>query len=167
MKKQVTPEVRVIMVNSLALSYLNYCPNIWGTACKSQIQRIQKLQNLAAKVAVGNGKKYDHATPFIQKLEWLKIDKKCLVDTCILTYKCLNKLLPEWLITFTMVSAINPISTRQSGNLVVPRTHTNAGERGIKVRGPKLWNKLPLDIQNSPTLDLFKRKVKSFYLRAQ
>ena len=166
-KNQVTPEVRVIMVHSLALSYLNYCPNIWGTACKSQMQRIQKLQNFAAKVATGNGRKYDHATPFIQKLEWLKIDKKCLLDTCILTYKFLNKLLPEWLITFTMVSAINPVSTRQSGNLVVPRRHTHAGERGIKVRGPKLWNTLPLDIKNSPTLDLFKKKVKSFYLRTQ
>ena len=115
-------------------------------------------------MAIGNGRKYDHATPYIHKLEWLKIDKKCYLETCILTYKFLNKLLPEWLVTFTMVSAVNPVSTRQRNNLIVPRTHTNAGEREIKVRGPKLWNTLPVDVRSSPTLNVFKKKLKSFYL---
>ena len=164
-KQQVTPEVRILLVHALALSYLNYCPNIWGTACKTQLKRVQKLQNFAAKVAIGNGRKYDYATPFINKLDWLKIDKKCLLDTCIITYKLLNKLLPDWLIKFTMVSTINPVSTRQSNNLFVPRTHTHTGERALKVRGPKLWNTLPPDVRNSQTLTVFKKKVKSLYLK--
>ena len=161
-KNQVTSEVRVIMVQSLALSYLNYCPNIWGTTNKTQLHRIQKLQNFAAKVAAGNGKKYDRATPYIDKFNWLKIERKCLLDTCILTYKILNKLLPEWLLTFSLVGDINNVPTRQIENLVVPRTQTVTGERGIKIRGPKLWNTLPVHIRNSSTLSVFKRKVKDF-----
>ena len=161
-KNEVTSEVRVIMVQSLALSYLNYCPNIWGTTNKTQLHRIQKLQNFAAKVAAGNGKKYDRATPYIDKFNWLKIERKCLLDTCILTYKILNKLLPEWLLTFSLVGDINTVPTRQIENLVVPRTQTVTGERGIKIRGPKLWNTLPVHIRNSSTLSVFKRKVKDF-----
>ena len=161
-KNQVTSEVRVTMVQSLALSYLNYCPNIWGTTNKTQLHRIQKLQNFAAKVAVGNGRKYDRATPYIDKLNWLKIERKCLLDTCILTYKILNKLLPEWLLTFSLVRDINTVPTRQSENLVIPRTQTVTGERRVKIRAPKLWNSLPLHIRNSSTLNIFKSRVKNF-----
>ena len=83
-KHQITPEVRVILAQTLALIHLNYCPNTWGTANKTQLQRIQKLQNFAAKVASGNGKKYDHATPYIHKLEWIKIENKNVI--CKLAY---------------------------------------------------------------------------------
>lgn len=32
------------------------------------MEKAQKVHNFAAKVAVGNGRKYDRATPFINKL---------------------------------------------------------------------------------------------------
>ena len=158
-KNMISADVRVVLVQALALSYLNYCPNIWGTTNKTQLHRVQKLQNFAAKVAIGKGKKYDRATPFIEQLNWLKIDKKCMLNTCILTYKILNKLLPEWLIAFSMVGDTNPVLTRQREDLVVPRTLTVTGERGVKALGPKLWNALPLHIRNSSSLNVFKNKV--------
>ena len=160
-KLQVTPDVRVLLVQALSLSYLNYCSNIWGTTSKTQLQRVQKLQNFAAKVAVGNGKKYDRATPYINKLNWLKIEKKCIFDTCVLAYKVLNNILPEWFMTFTLVRAVNPVPTRQADDLVIPRTQTLTWERGVKARAPKQWNTLPLDVRNSSTLNVFKRKVKN------
>ena len=163
-KNQVTSDIRVTLVQALALGYLNYCPNIWGTAGKTQLHRVQKLQNFAAKVAIGYGKKHDRATPFINKLNWMKIDQKCLFDTYILTYKVLNNILPEWLMTFTLVRDINPVPTRQSDNLAVPRTQTHTGERGVKVRAPKLWNALPADVRNSSTLNIFKKKIKDFIM---
>ena len=76
----------------------------------------------------------------------------------------MNKILPEWLITFTLVRAVNPVITRQCDNLIVPRMQTLTGERGLKVRCPKLWNALPLDIKNSSSLNVFKRKIKKLYL---
>ena len=63
--------------------------------------------------------------------------------------------------TFTLVRAVNPVPTRQADDLVIPRTQTLTGERGVKVRAPKLWNTLPLDVRNSSTLNVFKRKVKN------
>ena len=57
-------ETRILVVQALALSMLNYCSTIWGSANITQIKRIQKLQNFAAKIACGGGRKYDHATPY-------------------------------------------------------------------------------------------------------
>ena len=64
---------RTIVVNALVNSLFTYCSTVWGSSSKTNISDLQKVQNFIAKVAVGNGKKYDHATPFIKKLEWLTI----------------------------------------------------------------------------------------------
>ncbi len=66
-------EARLIAVETLALSHINYGITIWITANIMQLKRVQKLQNFAAKVAIGGASKFDHATPFVNKLQWLSI----------------------------------------------------------------------------------------------
>ena len=64
---------RVIVVQSLSLSIVNYCSRIWGMTTKEKLDRIQKVQNFAAKIACGGAKKYDHVTPILKELEWMNI----------------------------------------------------------------------------------------------
>ena len=44
---------RVIIVQSLVLSLINYCIGIWGSTNMTLLQNVKKLQNFAAKVAIG------------------------------------------------------------------------------------------------------------------
>ncbi|XP_069974804.1 uncharacterized protein [Penaeus vannamei] len=44
---------RVMVVQLLAQSMINYCSIIWGATSKEQMERVQKVQNFAAKVAIG------------------------------------------------------------------------------------------------------------------
>ncbi len=74
---------RIIAVQSLVLSIINYCNRIWGTANLTAINNVQKLQYIAAKVAKGNPTKQDHATPIIQEVGWLKVKEKHKLETCI------------------------------------------------------------------------------------
>ena len=37
------------------------------------------------------------------------------------------------------------------------------GDRGFRTAGPTLWNKLPINIRESDTLDSFKKKLKTRY----
>ena len=50
-------ECRVMIVQSLVLSVLNYCLRVWGSTNKTQMDRAKKIQNFAAKVAVGGARK--------------------------------------------------------------------------------------------------------------
>ncbi len=50
---------RIIAIQSLVMSHIKYCLSIWGTTNSALINKIQKLQNFAAGVAVGGLKKYD------------------------------------------------------------------------------------------------------------
>ena len=46
--------------------------------------------------------------------------------------------------------------------LPVVRSRTSIVARSsFSVRGPKIWNDLPLDVKNCVTLDTFKRKLKT------
>ncbi len=65
-----------IVIQSLALSSVNCCLQVYGTTNNTQMRRVQKLQNFAAKICAGGARRSDHATPFITQFEWLKIDKK-------------------------------------------------------------------------------------------
>ena len=45
---------RILIVQSLVLSQIKYCIGIWGSTNKTLRQNIQKLQNFAAKVVMGD-----------------------------------------------------------------------------------------------------------------
>ena len=166
-KDRIERDVRIKVVQALALSLINYCSKIWGTTSKTQIQRVQKLQNFAAKIAIGNVRKYDHVTPHIKELKWLKIEQKCLYDTCIFVYKILRKQIPSWLLKLTTVRNVNPVMTRQQNDLFIPRTRTYTGARDTAVRGPMLWNNLPNLVKDGCSLGVFKNKLKEHYLSSQ
>ena len=129
-----------------------------------QTERVQKLQNFAARVAHGETRKYDHITPILEELKWMKIENKITYDICIFTYKICNSLLPDWLFSFPTISDVNARTTRQSLNLFVARTKTDMGARAISIKGPKVWNTVPVIIRSQSTIMAFKDKLKQYFL---
>ncbi len=91
-------DTRVIVINTLVLSLISYGLNIWGTPNETLMQRVQKLQNLAAKVAAGDFKRRDRAAPVLQELNWIKMKEKVKLDQCVMVYKVTHKYYPEWLL---------------------------------------------------------------------
>ncbi len=77
-------EARLIAVEILALSHISYGITVWSTTSITQLKRVKKLQNFAAKVAICGASKFDHATPILNKLQWLpirqKVYEKCLTS---------------------------------------------------------------------------------------
>ena len=160
-------ECRVMVVQSLVLSTLNYCLRVWGSTNKTQMDRASKILNFAAKVAAGGAKKYDHVTPIYNKLGWLRMGEKYIYEVCLLIFKTYNKLIPDWLFTLPTVVQVrgNRFNTRNLKSLYVPRTNTDIGARSLNVIGPKLWNELPQNIRCSQTISSFKSHLMKFLLK--
>ncbi len=155
---------RTIVVQSLVLSIINYCIRIRGTTNATLLNNVQKLQNFAAKVAVGRARKYDHVSPIMKELKWLKIKEKYVFDTCTTMFKTMHGSYPEWLLSFSTVSEATGSITRQNNNLYVPKIKTDSGARSVAVRGPKLWNELPTCIKEAPNPQIFRRRLKNYLL---
>ena len=163
-KNRFDNEMRTIVVQSLALSIMNYCLKIWGSTTKQQVQRVQKLQNFAAKVIDGKAKKFDHASPILKKLEWLNIREKIEYDLCILIFKLLHNLLPAGLFTLDTVGARRERTTRANNNLFIHRTVTDIGGRSLVKQGSLLWNKLPNSLKRETNVNSFKQNLKKYIL---
>ena len=73
-------------------------------------------------------------------------------------------MLPEWLFRFPIVGDMQTRLTRQVNDLVVKRTNTDIGARAISIKGPKVWNNVPLHIRNSSSIRTFKEKLKKHIL---
>ena len=159
--KRFDKESRKLVVQSLVLSILNYGLRVWGSANKTNILKVQRLQNFAGKVAVGGARKRDHASPIIRSLKWLCMDKKYIYEICILIFKVKAHETPEWLFELQTASEVRgaAVTTRQNNHLFIPRTRTNYGGRNLYVEGPRIWNSLPDDIMNCQSLSCFKRKL--------
>jgi len=49
------------------------------------------------------------------------------------------------------------------GDLQVPRSKTNFGNRAFAVAGPMFWNRLPKEIRANDSLQSFKSQLKTYY----
>ncbi|MEL6606538.1 MAG: hypothetical protein AAFP20_25445, partial [Cyanobacteria bacterium J06614_10] len=163
-KDQFDKQTRINVVEALILSQINYCISVWGATNKTQLQRVQKLQNFAARVAEGTAGKFDHISPVLEELSWLRINDQYKFSLCCLVWKTLHGMYPDWFLKFPKVSEMNDSITRQANNLYVKPARLTTGKKILETCGPILWNSLPLSIRNVNSLPNFKSKLKNYFL---
>ena len=85
------------VVRSLILSRLDYANILLMGSKATDINRLQRLQNWAAKI-IFCAAKQDHASTFLQQLHWLPVKKRVHYKVLVYVYKCLaTGLSPEYL----------------------------------------------------------------------
>jgi len=107
------------IATSIVHSKLDYCNPLYYNLPKSQITRLQLIQNCLAR-AVVKASKSCHITPALRSLHWLKITERIENKLLSLTYKVLTTTQPPYLHHF--VSVQPPRSTRSS-SLVTSLDH--------------------------------------------
>ena len=92
---------------------------------------------------------------------------KFVTNILLLTYKILNGLAPGYL--SDLISAYKPSRALRSAHknlLAVPRTKLKTfGDRCFSVASPFLWNGLPLSIKLSPSVPVFKKRLKTHFFK--
>jgi len=150
------------LVHAFMTSRLDYCNALLAGCPASSINKLQLVQNAAARVLT-RSRKYDHITPILSSLHWLPIKFRIDYKVLLMTYKALNGLAPVYLTD--LLSPYNPsrsLRSQSSGLLVVPRiAKSSKGGRAFSHLAPKLWNSLPDNVRGSDSLTQFKSRLKT------
>ena len=135
---------------------------MWAEATKKNIERLQKVQNFAARIVTGRHN-LEHITPYLKDLPRLPVAMQLEVRDTIMTYKTRNGLT---LRNFFMTSSeIYEGNTRNKDKPHLPLYRTTTAQRSFKYRGTSLWNSLPKEIRDINSLDSSKKQImnRAFY----
>jgi len=84
------------LIYAFVTSRLDCCNSIFYGLPMSELSKLQRLQNSAARL-VTIVKKTDHITPVLRNLHWLPVQSRITYKILLLTYKALNGMAPIYI----------------------------------------------------------------------
>ena len=161
--------VRNIMPNNVLLTlyysliypYLTYCCIIWGAASSNSLHHLNVLQNRAMRLITRSPFRAS-ATPIFKKFKLLKIVDIRKMQILLFMYKCKNKLLPNCCLQYCPISLNHPYSMRCIHYFLQSPYRTNIREQSVSILGPRIWDSISVDLQNSASLLSFKFGVSNY-----
>ena len=118
-----TKPVLSTILNSLIFSKLFYCSTVWAGTSKQNLQKLQLVQNFAAR-GLTDTTKFDHISPVLRELGWPSIKDQLLVRDTTQVYKIVS-LAPLYLsIKLSKRSDAHHYNTRKRDNLNLPLCRT-------------------------------------------
>jgi len=148
--QSLTPDAVKTLVYAFVSSRIDYCNSIPAGVSGQLLQRLQSVQNAAARLVTG-ARRSDRMTPILRQLHWLPVRQRIIFKTAVLVYKYLHGMAPPYLSTYCELTSSHGgrrhLRSAESGQLIVPRMRTNYGDHSFAVHGPVAWKSLPADLR--------------------
>ena len=159
--KPLLPQSTLTMIyNSLAQPYFDYCSIVWDSLGKGLGQKLQRLQNRAARIITESDYNI-RSSDILTSLNWTNLETRRTQQFKTFMYKTVNNMVPSYLSgKFTSTSMIHEHSLRGSNHkLFVPRPLTESLKKSFSYRGATLWNDIPVELTSVQSLAEFKSKI--------
>jgi hypothetical protein len=154
---------------ALVLSKLDYCNSLLSGVPQKQVQRLQLVQNAAARV-VTKSRRVDRITPILSELHWLPVQYRIRHKLLSLTFQSVTSSTPQYL--SELITKHEPSRSLRSASkslLTVPgpkecRTK-RYGQRSFRYTAPSHWNSIPQPIRESTSIFSFKKSLKTHFFK--
>ena len=164
-RKYLSKECTETLIHAFISSRLDYCNSLLYGLPAYQIQKLQRVQNSAARL-VFHESKFCHITPLLRALHWLPVAYRIVFKILLLTFKAIHKLAPTYISELVSPKDTGGRYYLRSNNgklLNIPpcKSLSTLGDRSFYMAAPKLWNDLPLFIRNISSVNAFKKALKT------
>ena len=148
-------------LQSLVGSRLDYANSLLYGTSQGNLHKLQRIQNTLAKLVCPG---HTHSSEALRSLHWLPIRQRIDFKIATLTFKLLNFGSPIYL-SCLLKPYLPARALRSHGQrlLATPHVKTCIGSRAFRVAAPSVWNALPLHVRSSPSIDTFKRELKTHF----
>lgn len=167
-RRLVPPATFQTLVVVLVLSRLDYGNGVLVGLPAYLVRRLQSVLNASARM-IFQLRRFDHITDALASLHWLRVPERIQYKIAVLTYKVLNGTAPRYLGPLVRVSDLpgrRCLRSASTDRLVVPSFKLSTiGSRTFKVSAAQTWNGLPEDVTLSPTLAIFRKRLKTHLFR--
>ena len=163
----ISEKCTIQLVISLVLSKLDYCNCLLYGMSEENFNRLQLIQNHAARI-VKKAPKRSSATDLLINLHWLPIRQRVTYKIALTVFKCLHvENFPSYL--KELVTPYEPSRSLRSGSqfkLAKPfKKLETFGKKSFHHAAPEVWNALPLELRSCTSLSIFKKKLKTYFFK--
>ena len=103
-RKYLSHQATELLIHAFIFSHIDYCNGLLNSVPKYQINKLQRIQNMVARL-VHKLPKFSHVTPLLIDLHWLPVEYCVRYKLLLFTYKGIHQLAPQY---------INEMFTRKS-----------------------------------------------------
>ena len=166
-RKHINQPVAELLTHALITSRLDTCNSLLHGLNKTQLIRLQRLQNTAARL-VTLTRKCTHITPILKQLHLLPIEQRIVFKISMFVFKTIHCVSPVYLCN--LVKVYEPLrGNMRSANKLLLTEHkckNSWGARSFTVSAANVWNTLPNTIRASATVCVFKTALKTHLFKA-
>jgi len=122
--------------------------------------------NAAARLVL-SARKYEHVTPLLRDLHWLRVPERIEFKLAVLVFRCLHGTAPPYL-----ADVLCRVTDSDSGRLLrsastsalvdPPTRRMTISDRTFPVAGAHVWNALPSFVTHSANVATFKSHLKTY-----
>ena len=148
-----------LIYQALVQPHFDYCNIVWENCRITLKNKVQKLQNRAARVLTYSNYDVD-AGHLFKLLGWKNLAFQQQIQRATMVYRSLHGLAPNYLSSKFERREV-AYNLRDSENkLNVPLPRTNYYKNSFSYSGAILWNCLPCNLREAESLGQFKRLLK-------
>ena len=154
------------LLNAFVLPKLDYCNSLFYGSPMYMLERLQKVQNSAARL-IYQCRKQNHTSPLLMSLHWLPINARIEYKLSVICHSFFLGLSPIYLSDLLLVHTLkrNLCSSSDNRILCIPKLRKTFGHRSFSFAAPTIWNSLPSELRHTDSIQKFKLALKTHLLR--
>ena len=159
--KSCSRETKTACFNTLVRPIVEYASCVWDPRTSKATSKVESVQRSAARYVMNNYSRRSSVTTMIDELQWKTLQHRRAVSKVTMMYQITNQLID---IPDDQLVPLNTPTRGHSKRLLIPRSRTSLLKDTFFPNTIRLWNGLPEKVVTSPSIDIFKTRVRDVVL---